>query len=76
MGYVDNYFAERSSLQVIERLLQIIKSVAPINYRLQANAVDGADKIFKCSAMAGDDALNDGSFEQNGPRERQSEPIV
>ncbi len=66
MRYVNDYLAERSSLQVIERLLQVIKSVASIDHRSQANAVDGADKIFRCPAMTGDDALNDGSFEQNG----------
>ena len=70
MGYIDDYLAERSSLQMIERLLQLIESVASIDDRFQANLVDRADKIFKCPAMASDDALDDGGFEQNGRSRR------
>jgi hypothetical protein len=75
MRYVNSYLAERSGLQMIQRLLQVVKGIMSIDYGLQLSSINRSHKIFERSPMTGDDALNDRRFEQNG-RSRRAKFLI
>ncbi len=64
--------AERSAIEVIQRLRQLIETVDPVDHRLQVDGVHGAHQIFQRAAVADADAPISADFSSSRPAGRKS----